>query len=277
MSLVSADVGDDLGLAADDPRRATVLLRNPLSSEHAALRTLLLPSLAAVGERNQSLGRPELSIYEIAHVYYPNTELPDEPWTLGGLVVGRDASFFTAKGILTTVLGAVGIDLAVEPGAGRDPFLHPGRAARVLVGGAQAGYLGELHPTLAERLDLSGPAAAFELDVTLLEQHVPGPAIAVAVPDTPPLRQDIAVVVADEHLAGEVVAAARTAGGELLRDVRVFDVYRDDGALGAGRRSLALRLTFQADDRTLTDDEVAPVRAQIVKELAERFGAVLRS
>ena len=278
MSLVSADVGDDLGLAPDDARRAPVLLRNPLSSEHAALRTLLLPSLAAVAERNQSLGRPELSIYEIAHVYRPRIgeELPDEPWTLGCLVAGRDASFFTAKGILTTVLGAVGIDLAVEPGAGRDPFLHPGRAARVLVGGAQAGYLGELHPTLAERLGLSGPAAAFELDVTLLEQHVPGPAIAVAVPDTPPLRQDIAVVVADEHLAGEVVAAARTAGGELLRDVRVFDVYRDDGALGAGRRSLALRLTFQADDRTLTDDEVAPVRAQIVKELAERFGAVLR-
>ena len=96
-------------------------------------------------------------------------------------------------------------------------------------------------------------------------------------PDTPPLRQDIAVVVADEHLAGDVVAAARTAGGELLRDVSVFDVYRDDAALGAGRRSLALRLTFQADDRTLTDDEVAPVREQIVQELAERFGAVLRS
>ena len=137
MSLVAADVGDVLGLAPDDARRFPVLLRNPLSSEHAALRTLLLPSLAAVAERNQSLGRPELSIYEIAHVYHlQRRDLPDEPWTLGALVVGRDASFFTAKGILTTVLGAVGIDLAVEPGAGRDPFLHPGRAARILIGGA---------------------------------------------------------------------------------------------------------------------------------------------
>jgi phenylalanyl-tRNA synthetase beta chain len=274
MSLVSAQ--DTLGLAPDDSRRDAVLVRNPLSSEHAALRTLLLPSLAAVAERNQSLGRPELSIYEIAHVYHATEDLPDEPWTLGALLAGGDASFFTAKGILATVLGAVGIDLAVEPGAGRDPFLHPGRAARILVGGEQAGYVGELHPTVAERLGLSGPAAAFELDVTLVEQHVLGPAIAVAVPDTPPLRQDIAVVVADEHLAGEIVAAARAAGGELLRDVSVFDVYRDEMALGSGRRSLALRLTFQADDRTLTDDEVAPVRAQIVKELAERFGAVLR-
>ena len=194
----------------------------------------------------------------------------------GALVAGRNASFFTAKGILETLFRAIGIPLEVEPGNGRDPFLHPGRAARIVVGGQQAGYLGELHPTLVERFGISGPVAVFELNVTLLEQHVPGPAIAVPVPDTPPLRQDIAVVVPDEHLAGDVVAAARAAGGELLRDVSVFDVYRDEQALGAGRRSLALRLTFQADDRTLTDDEVLPLRAAIVEALTARFGAVLR-
>jgi phenylalanyl-tRNA synthetase beta chain len=206
----------------------------------------------------------------------PGEQLPHEPWTAGGLVAGRDASFFTAKGILETVFRAIGLELEVAPGNGRDPFLHPGRAARIVVAGEQAGYLGELHPTVAEDFGISGPVAVFEIDVTLLEQHLPGSAIAVPVPDTPPLRQDIAVVVADEHLAGAVVAVARAAGGELLRDVGVFDVYRDEQALGAGRRSLALRLTFQADDRTLTDDEVAPLRAAVVDALATRFGAVLR-
>ncbi len=212
-------------------------LMNPLSAEHAALRTMLLPSLAAVVARNQSLGRPDVSIYEIAHVYRPRPgeTLPDEPWTLGALLAGRDVSFFTAKGVLETVLGAVGVRLEVEPGAGRDPFLHPGRAARILVGGHDIGYLGELHPSLAERLGISGTAAAFELEIRPLELHVPGPAIAVAVPDTPPLRQDIAVVVSDDHLAGDVVAVARASGGELLRDVSIFDVYRDARALGEGR------------------------------------------
>jgi phenylalanyl-tRNA synthetase beta chain len=277
MSLVPADVGERLGLAADDPRRTPVLLANPLSAEHAALRTLLLASLADVARRNQALGRPELAIYEIAHQYQPLPgRQPSEPWTAGGLVAGRDASYFTAKGILETVFRAIGIELAVEPGHGRDPFLHPGRAARIVVGGEQAGYVGELHPTLVERFGISGPVAVFELNVTLLEGHVPGPAIAVSVPDTPPLRQDIALVVPDEHLAGDVVAAARAAGGELLRDVSVFDVYRDEQALGAGRRSLALRLTFQADDRTLTDDEVLPLRSAVVDALASRFGGVLR-
>jgi phenylalanyl-tRNA synthetase beta chain len=278
MSLVPADQGEQLGLATDDPRRTPVTLLNPLSAEHAAMRTLLLPSLAAAAVRNQSLGRPELGVYEIAHVYHPRAAavLPDEPWTLGALVAGRDVSFFTAKGILATVLAAVGIELEVEPGAGRDPFLHPGRAARIVIGGRQAGYVGELHPALVDRLGLSGPVAVFELDVTLVERHVPGPAIATAVPDTPPLRQDIALVVPDEHLARDVVLAVRAAGGSLLRDVSVFDVYRDESTLGAGRRSLALRLTFQADDRTLTDEEVAPLRGQIVDALAERFGAVLR-
>jgi phenylalanyl-tRNA synthetase beta chain len=277
MSLVPADIGERLGLAEDDPRRTPVLLSNPLSAEHAALRTLLLPSLADVGTRNQALGRSELAIYEIAHRYQPvpGQVLPNEPWTAGALIAGRDASFFAAKGILQTVFRSIGIELEVEPGNGRDPFLHPGRAARVVVGGEQAGYLGELHPTLVERFGLSGTVSVFELDVTLLEQHLSGPAIAVAVPDTPPLRQDIAVVVADEHLAGDVVAAARLAGGELLRDVAVFDVYRDE-ALGERRRSLALRLTFQADDRTLTDDEVEPLRNAVVDTLARRFGAVLR-
>jgi phenylalanyl-tRNA synthetase beta chain len=146
----------------------------------------------------------------------------------------------------------------------------------VLAGGEDVGWLGELHPALAERLGLGGTAAGFELDLRALEQHVPGPAIAVAVPDTPPLRQDIALVVPDEHLAADVVAEARRAGGELLRDVAVFDVYRDRAQLGEGRRSLALRLTFQADDRTLTDEEVAPLRTSIIDELGARFDAVLR-
>ncbi len=277
MSLAPADMGERLGLAADDPRRTPVLLANPLSAEHAAMRTLLHaeprrgrgaePGARAAGARDLR-DRPSLRARRRRGAAARAVDARRR-CVAGG-------SFFAAKGILQTVFRSIGLELAVEPGAGRDPFLHPGRAARIVVGGAQAGYVGELHPTLADRFGVAGTVAVFEVDVSLLEEHLPGPVIAVAVPDTPPLRQDIAVVVADEHLAADVVREALAAGGDLLRDVQVFDVYRDAAALGEGRRSLALRLTFQADDRTLTDDEVAPLRASVVEALARRFGAELR-
>ena len=138
--------------------------------------------------------------------------------------------------MLEAVAAAAGIRLAFEPGAGRDAFLHPGRAARVLAGGADAGFLGELHPRVAERYELEGPVAVFEVDVATLEAALPTLLVETPFADVPPLRQDIAVVVADEHLAGELEAAVRSAGGPLLQDVGVFDVYRGRGA----RRRAAL-------------------------------------
>ena len=231
MSLQPADAGARLGLAADDPRRTPVLLSNPLSAEHAALRTLLLPSLADAAARNQALGRQELAIYEIAHRYQPQDGevLPAEPWTAGALVAGRAVSFFTAKGILQTVFQAIGLELQVEPGNGRDPFLHPGRAARIVIAGEHAGYLGELHPDA--RGGLRAERARGRLRAG---RHAARAAAARACDRTCQCRtrrrcgRTSRVVVGDEHLAGDVVAAARSAGGELLRDVEVFDVYRDD-------------------------------------------------
>jgi phenylalanyl-tRNA synthetase beta chain len=288
-ALIGSGWAERLGLPADHERAASVRITNPISAEHAVMRPLLLPSLLDAVARNVALGNPDVALFELAHVYLPRPgePLPDEPWTLGGVLHGRlggsgwrsaggEAGFFQAKGVLEAAAAAVGVRLAFEPGAGRDPFLHPGRAARVLAGGVDAGFLGELHPRVAERFELDGTVAVFEVEVATLEAALPALLVETPFPDVPPLRQDIAVVVSDEHLAGDLVAAARSAGGELLRDVRVFDVYRGE-ALGAGQRSLALRLTFQADDRTLTDEEVRPVRERIVEQLAERFGATLRS
>jgi phenylalanyl-tRNA synthetase beta chain len=288
-ALIADGWDDRVGLAPDDPRRAVVRIRNPISAEHAVMRTLLLPSLLQAVARNEAGGRRDASLCELAHVYLPaeGELLPDEPWRLGAVLHGHlggegwrtsgpEAGFFVAKGVLEAVARAAGIALTFEPGAGRDAFLHPGRAARVLAGGVDAGFLGELHPRVAERYELEGPVAVFEVDVATLEAALPTLLVETPFADVPPLRQDIAVVVADEHLAGELESAARSAGGALLRDVGVFDVYRGP-ALGEGRRSLAIRLTFQAEDRTLTDEEVRPIREKIVEQLAERFGATLRS
>ncbi len=160
---------------------------------------------------------------------------------------------------MEAVLGALRVAFTVEHAEA--PFLHPGRSARVMVGETVLGWLGELHPLVAEAWELEGPVAAFELDLTAVITH------AVSVPrfqdvtSFPAVRQDLAVVVDDARTADEVLAAVRGAGGELLPDARLFDIYRG-AQVGEGRVSVALALTFQAEDRTLTHEDVAPLRAQ---------------
>ena len=291
LSYVPADTPDRLGLAADDPRRAMIAVANPLSQDHSHLRTMLLPSLLETLARNAAWGRDDLALFEIAHSYHnvEGQQLPREPWTFGAVMRGRlggaawrragePASFFLGKGVLESILGAVGVTcrvVAMPPS--HDPFLHPGRRGFVQVPGEQAlGFVGELHPLTARRYGFDDAVVCIELDLDRLCERLGDPPMALPLSEFPPLRQDIAVVVSDEHPASSVLAAARTAGGELLSEVQVFDVWRDAEALGAGRRSLALRLTFQAQDRTLSDEEVRPFREAIVQRLREVVGAELR-
>ena len=292
LSYVPADTPDRLGLGADDPRREMVAVANPLSQEHSHLRTLLLPSLLEALARNAAWGRDDLALFEIAHTYHPvaGEQLPREPWTFSAVMRGRlggaawrragePASFFLGKGVLESILGAVGVTcrvVAMSPD--HDPFLHPGRKGFVQVPGEQAlGFVGELHPLTARRYGFDDPVVCMELDLDRLCERLGEAPRALPLSEFPPLRQDIAVVVPDEYAASDVLAAARAAGGELLSDAQVFDVWRDAEALGPGRRSLALRLTFQAQDRTLSDEEVRPFREAIVAHLREVVGAELRS
>jgi phenylalanyl-tRNA synthetase beta chain len=210
--------------------------------------------------------------------------LPDEREHFAALLTGhlrpptwRDADppradFFAAKGVLGAMLAAIRVPWEVEPA--REPFLHPGRAATVLVAGEPAGWLGEIHPAVAARWDLE-QAAGFEVDFGVLARA------ADVVPDYedltsfPSVRQDMAIVVADGVSAAAVVGVVKQAGGSLLSRAEVFDVYRG-AQVGEGSASLALRLEFRAPDRTLTDEEADQRREKIVAALAERLGARLR-
>jgi phenylalanyl-tRNA synthetase beta chain len=292
LSYVPADTPDRLGLAPDDPRRKMLAVLNPLSQDHSHLRTLLLPSLLDALARNAAWGRDDLALFEIAHTYHPveGQKLPREPWTFSAVMRGRlggaawrragePASFFLGKGVLESILGAVGVTCSVVAMPSEyDPFLHPGRKGFVQVPGEPAlGFVGELHPLTARSFGFDDPVVCVELDVDRLCERLGEPPRALPLSEFPPLRQDISVVVPDEYPASVVLAAARDAGGDLLSEVHVFDVWRDAEALGPGRRSLALRLTFQAQDRTLSDEEVRPFREAIVERLREVVGAELRS
>jgi len=195
-------------------------------------------------------------------VYLPSGEqLPIERWRLGGILQGGYAD---AKGVLETLYGTLHVEFRVRRGS--HPLFHPGKAAET-----SAGALGELHPTLLE-----GIWGAFELDLDTLGAAVPERIVYEDVITYPAIHQDIAVAVDEEVEVGALVDAARVAAGPVLREARVFDVYRGE-QVGEGRKSVAIHLSFQSPERTLTDDEAAELRGRIVAALAENFGAELRA
>jgi phenylalanyl-tRNA synthetase beta chain len=235
-------------------------LPEPISVELTALRTRLLPSLVDAAARNLDAGASGIALFEIARVYLPDGDLPSERVRVAGIAAG---DFFRGKGAVETIYAA----LKAEPVFERteDELLHPGKAART-----PAGIVGELHPTLLE-----GTWCGFELDMLDLFAASREPVTYRDVISYPAVRQDLAVVVDEGVEAGAIVAAARAAGGDELRDVRVFDVYRGE-PIPAGKKSVAFSVAFQSPERTLTDDDALRLRTEIVAALGEQFGAELR-
>jgi phenylalanyl-tRNA synthetase beta chain len=276
--------GEDLARRLRLGDQAAVELENPMSAEQSRLRTTLLGSLLDVARRNRARGAGAVRLFEAGSVYLPRGlgEAPDEPYHVGALLLGpvrpaswrepdpRAADFFAAKGVLAGVLDALGASWTVQ--AATEPFLHPGAAARILVDGEPAGWLGELHPAVAADWDLEDAVAGFELDLDAVPE--PATPLFVDVTSFPEIREDLAVVVPDTVSAAEVLAVVRRAGAPLLAGAEVFDVYRDPERLGEGKVSLALRLSFRAADRTLTDSEVATQRERITADLAELGGQI---
>jgi phenylalanyl-tRNA synthetase beta chain len=249
-------------LVAQDPHPDAIRLPDPMTSDQAVLRTTVVPGLVQAAQTARDVGADDIGLFEIARVYHPSGEqLPNESWHVGAVVEGE---YENAKGVLEALYGTLHVELRVRRGS--SPLLHPGKAAET-----DAGWVGELHPTLLE-----GRWGAFELDLGVLAASVPERIVYEDVVTYPAVRQDLAVAV-DEHVeVGALVAAAREAAGELLREARVFDVYRGE-QVGEGRKSVAIHLSFQSPERTLTDEEAAELRARIVGALEERFGAELRA
>ncbi len=184
----------------------------------------------------------------------------------------RQADFYAGKGVLSALLSALGLGWSIrsEP----LPFLHPGRSAVIRIEGTDAGWLGELHPTLAAERDLAGTLVVFEIDLDVLPTPAPVPYDDVT--SFPEVREDLAVVVDEQISAARVLVEIQAAGTPLLASAEVFDVYRDPEKLGEGKVSLAVRLVFRASDRTLTDEETARQRQTITTALEENLGGRIR-
>ena len=303
---VPPGIFDQWGLAADDPRRDTIAVLNPLESDRPRLATTLLPGLLEALTRNVSRGAVDVALYAIAQVVQPTTEtraveliptdrrpsdeeiamldqsLPTQPQHVGAVLAGlrepagpwgpgRPVDASDAFEAVRIIGRATGVELTLRP----TQYLpwHPGRGAAVFVGDTLVGHAGQLHPAVIERCGLPTGTCAVELDLDgiPLTETLPAPAVS----PFPAVFQDVALIVDEEIAAQNVVDAVRDGAGELLEDVRLFDVYICP-QIGDGRKSLALALRFRAPDRTLTEDEASAARDAAVANAAQRVGAEQR-
>ena len=268
-----------------------VRLKNPITPERNVMRRSLLASVMEDIERNDRLA-DRLAFFEVGPIFIPSPEgeLPDEPRRLAIAMRGPrepagwdrsapdgELDFYDLKGVVEILAGRLHLP-EVHYELADDPRFHPGKAAALFSGSTPLGTFGELHPMVPGHYDLrsEAPIQAGEFDLDTLIALTPERWTLEPVPVFPPVLEDIAVVIGDEVPAAQVEETIRLAGGKLLAGIRLFDVFRGE-QIGAGMKSLAYSLTYQAPDRTLTDAEAAQVRGKVVRRLEQDLGAHLRS
>ncbi|WP_278852617.1 phenylalanine--tRNA ligase subunit beta [Gordonibacter pamelaeae] len=268
-----------------------VELINPLNADQSVMRQSIVPGLLRSVAYNQSRGVKNVQLYEAGAVFFAaeGRKQPKERRRLAGVLAGAMGEagwnaapapfdFFDGKGVVESLARELALPKLRFKALSADeaPHLQPGRAAAVLAGGAELGWVGELHPLAVAAFEADAPVVAFELDVEALAKASRPARDYRDVPTFPAVSMDVAFVV-DEGVAHEkLVQCMTSAGGKLLEDARLFDVYRDEERVGAGKKSMAYALTYRAADRTLTSDEVDKAHERLVKKVCAATGAEVR-
>jgi phenylalanyl-tRNA synthetase beta chain len=288
-SFYNPDWFDMIMLPDDDPRRRTMKLRNPLSEEQSVMRTTLVPSLLENVSWNIRHQVREVRLFELAKTFWPETddpnELPVEREMLGGVLSGsmssgtwcdpeREPDFFDLKGIVEELLDRFGVR-GLRFVRSKEPFLHPGRSADLILKDGGVGFIGEVHPDVLERWDIPQRVYIFELDFDALVEESDLTRRFAQIPQFPKVTRDIALLV-DRDLPAERVTELIRTFSPLVSSVRMFDLYEGD-RIPAGYKSLAYSIDFVSYERTLTDEEVEEEIKRLLEVLNEEVGAKLRS
>lgn len=276
-SFVSPSIFDQIRLPEDSSLRNAMRIQNPLGEDASIMRTVALPSMLAILARNNAYHNDAVKLYELAKVYLPKPgqTLPDEPKHLVLGTYGEHEDFFKMKGEIEAFLRGMNVPEARYTAEKHDPTFHPGRCARVSVGGVDLGCFGQIHPLVARSYGIDGEIFAAELNFTaLLSLQLPEKTYT-PLPKYPAVTRDIAVVCDEAVTVAALSDCIRTAGGKLLRSVDLFDIYRGKG-IASGSKSAAFRLTLRADDRTLTDADSDGVVSAVLAALEKELNAKLR-
>ena len=276
-SFVSPSIFDQIRLPEDSSLRNAMRIQNPLGEDASIMRTVALPSMLAILARNNAYHNDAVKLYELAKVYLPKPgqTLPDEPKHLVLGTYGEHEDFFKMKGEIEAFLRGMNVPEARYTAEKHDPTFHPGRCARVSVGGVDLGCFGQIHPLVARSYGIDGEIFAAELNFTaLLSLQLPEKTYT-PLPKYPAVTRDIAVVCDEAVTVAALSDCIRAAGGKLLRSVELFDIYRGKG-IASGSKSAAFRLTLRADDRTLTDADSDGVVSAVLAALEKELNAKLR-
>ena len=276
-SFVSPSIFDQIRLPEDSSLRNAMRIQNPLGEDASIMRTVALPSMLAILARNNAYHNDAVKLYELAKVYLPKPGqiLPDEPKHLVLGTYGEHEDFFKMKGEIEAFLRGMNVPEARYTAQKHDPTIHPGRCARVSVGGVDLGCFGQIHPLVARSYGIDGEIFAAELNFTaLLSLQLPEKTYT-PLPKYPAVTRDIAVVCGEAVTVAALSDCIRAAGGKLLRSVELFDIYRGKG-IASGSKSAAFRLTLRADDRTLTDADSDGVVSAVLAALEKELNAKLR-
>ena len=261
---------------------------NPIASDRVVMRHSVLNSVLEAVERNSHI-RSRQAVFEVGPIFMASEtgELPDELQRLAIVLTGPRLlpgwqkmdpglmDFYDLKGIFNALMQEIHVRMHVEPA--QHPTFHPGKCARLMAGEKQVGIFGELHPLVHEHYDFSSaPVIAADLNLDLLVSLIPARPEMQPVPAFPPVLEDLAIVVDEELPAGKVAEVIQQAGGQIVTNITLFDVYRSE-QIGKGKKSLAYSLTYQSGDKTLTDNDVAQIRQRIIRRLEQELDARLRA
>ncbi|MEG1509237.1 MAG: phenylalanine--tRNA ligase subunit beta [Clostridia bacterium] len=272
-SFTTPKMFDILNIDKTSELRNVITLLNPLGEDLSIMRTTLAYNMIQTMANNILNSNKEARFFEISKVYLPKGEDIEENnhFVLG--VYGKNESFYTAKGVIENILYKFGINARFE--AGNTSFLHNGRNADIVVNGFKIGYVGEVHPNITTKFDVKERIYIAELDIEKLSELANFTYSFEAVPKFPPMERDLAVIVDENINVQQIIDIAVKAGGNLLKNIEIFDIFRGD-LIPKDKKSVAFNMIFRLVDRTLTEEEVSAKINKILKNLENELGAKLR-
>ncbi|MDD6795228.1 MAG: phenylalanine--tRNA ligase subunit beta [Clostridiaceae bacterium] len=276
-SFVSPKVFDKIKVAEDSKLRDVIKIKNPLGEDYSVMRTSTLPSMMESLGRNYARNNEEAALFEIGKVYIKNEDenvLPTEKNTLTIGMYGN-CDFLDLKGVVENVLDRLGITKARFVRESENPTFHPGKTAAIQLRGKMAGVFGEIHPDVQEEYGLEKECYVAELDLDLLYEAANTKRSYTPLPKFPAATRDIAVLVDEEVLVGDIEDTIKRAGGNLVEKITLFDIYRGV-QVPEGKKSVAYAIVYRDHKKSLNDNEVNKIHDKILKNLSNKFGAELR-
>lgn len=276
-SFVSPAIFDQIRIPASSALRNTLKIQNPLGEDTSIMRTTALPSMMDILSRNYAYHNKAVKLYEQAKIYLPieGSVLPQEPKIMVFGTYGAGETFFTLKGEVEALLSGLNVNKAEYTADSTNPSYHPGRCAAVSINGQLIGHIGQIHPIVAKNYGIDAEVYCAELNMELLFAEQLPEATYIPLPKYPAVTRDLAIVCDETITVAQAENVITKAAGKLLRNIRLFDIYRGTG-IPEGKKSMAFSLELRADDRTLTDSDSDSVTTCVIEALQKEIGAMLR-